>query len=278
MTVVPDNTAWYPQDHGALIDNAVKNQAIAAKVLTPVTCAGHTMGFPVLEADPDVSWYAPGAEISLTDPETSELIVTPKAVKGLTKIANESIADSNPATAEVVGRGLARQIVEKIDNALFAASAPANGPQGLPLHTPTTVQVQGGLTALTDEDPFVTAKFTALELGAELSAFVLATDVAMSLATVKVATGDARRLLDSDDEGNLRIAGLPAYVSRHVAAGEAYGLDRSQNYLVIRQGTSVETDRSGAFTSDSTLVRAVMRAEFAITNPAGVVRLVPAGS
>lgn len=270
---IPNDTAWFPQGKGALIDNAVKNQAIAGKVLTPVTATGSTMGFPVLDSDPDVSLYAPGAEITLTDAETSDLIVTPKGVKGLVKLPNETVTDSNPASANVIGGSLARQIIEKVDNALFAASAPANGPQGLPLYTPTVIGVTGGLVALTNEDPFIDAKFTALENGAELSAFILATDVAKALAKVKVATDDSRRLLDHDAEGNLTIAGLPAFVSRHVAAGEAYGLDQSQNYLVVRQGTSVETDRSGAFSSDSTLVRAVQRVEFAVTNPAGVIRL-----
>lgn len=273
MVAIPTNNAWYPNDHGQLIDNAVKNQAVAGKTLTDVSCRGYQIGFPVLDSDPDVSWYAPGATITETDAGTSELIVQPKAAKGLSRVSNESLADSDPAVAEVIGAGLSRQIIEKVDSAMFAATVPANGPQGLMAYAYTTVDVNGGLLAVTTEDPFIDAKFTALENGAELSAFVLATDVAKALAKVKVATGDGRRLLDHDVEGNLTIAGLPAFVSRHVAAGEAWGLDKTQNFLVIRHGTVVELDRSAAFAADSTLLRAVMRVNFAVTNPAGVIRL-----
>lgn len=273
MVAVPAANAWYPQDHGDLIDNAVRNQAIAGKALSPVSCSGYQIGFPVLDSDPDVSWYAPGATITETDAGTSELIVQPKAAKGLSRVSNESLTDSDPAVAEVIGAGLARQIIEKVDSALFAATVPVNGPQGLMAYAYTSIEATNGVAAVTNEDLFVDAKFTALENGAELSAFVLATDVAKALAKVKVATSDSRRLLDHDAEGNLTIAGLPAFVSRHVAAGEAWGIDKSQVFLVIRKGTEVELDRSAAFAADSTLVRAVMRTNFAVTNPAGVIRL-----
>lgn len=274
MSLLTDGSALFPTEYGALIDNATKEQAVAAKVLTHVTARHNTMSFPVLDSDPSPEWTAEGTEITLSDAGTSELIVTPKKVAGLTKISNEALADGSPDVAHMVGSGLARQIVEKVDAGLFAATTPANAAPGLPTFAVTELTVSGGLIAATNEDAFTEAKFIALDNGARLSAFVLATDVAKALAKVKVANGDARTLLSSDSDGNLRVGGLPAYVSRHVAPGEAWGIDRTQNYLVIRQGTEVLADRSSAFTSDSTLVRAVQRVAYGVTNAPGVIHFI----
>lgn len=274
MAMATDTTAWFPEQYGSLIDNAIKDQAVAAQVLTPVGCNGTTMSFPILESDPNINWTAEGAEITLSDAGTAELVVTPKAAKGLVKMSNEGNDDSTPELANVVGNGLSRQVINKLDAALFAAGVTAaNAPAGLEQFAYTSIDVPGGATTLTNEDRFVEAKFAAIDAGAQLSAFVLATDVARALANVKVASGDERRLLEHDELGNLRIAGLPAFVSRYAANGVAWGIDRSQNYLVIRRGTSVVTDGSAAFTSDSLLVRGVARAAYAVTNAPGVIKI-----
>jgi len=274
MVHVPDSTAWYPEQYGQLIDAATKEKAIAGQVLTPVTCGGYTMSFPILATDPNAGWYAPSSEIALSDAGLNELTVTVKAVKGLTKLSNESANDSSPDLANVIGGALSRQVTAKLDAALFSNTVPVDGAQGFAGYAFTSLDVPGGLTTVANTDKFVQARYDALSnADAHLTHWIIAPDVAKHFATAKVATSDNRALLDHDADGNLVIDGLPALVSRHVAAGEAWGVDRTQAYLVLRQGTTVELDRSAAFSSDSTLVRVVMRAQFACPEPAGIVRL-----
>jgi hypothetical protein len=62
-------------------------------------------------------------------------------------------------------------------------------------------------------------------------------------------------------------------VSTDVAAGNGWGLDKSQILVVQRKGTTVECSRDAAFDYDAVQVRAVARISFGFSNPAGVVRL-----
>lgn len=277
MVHVPENNAWYPEQYGELVDAAIKERAVAAKTMTVVDdFNGHRLSFPILTEDPEAGWYAPGSEIALDDAGLSELTVEMKAVKGLTKLSNESVQDSSPALAAVIGQALSRKITDQIDAALFAPTAPANGAEGLATYPGvTTLSVTGGLTTVANADVFIEGRYDALNAAdAHLTHWVVAPDVAKHLATAKVADGDNRHLIEHNAEGDLVIDGLPALVSRHVAPGEAWGLDKRQVFFCLRQGTTVEMSRNAAFTSDSTMIRGVARLNFAVPQPAGVVHIV----
>ncbi len=76
-----------------------------------------------MAADPTASWVAEGAGIVPCDPTLSELVVTPAKVAGLTIISRELADDSNPAAAQVVGQGLARDIARRVDKRTSPVSA-----------------------------------------------------------------------------------------------------------------------------------------------------------
>ena len=68
----------------------IAEKSIAFQAGTVIGPRTESIRFPMLTADPAVGWYAENTQISLTDPTTNELVVTPKAVKGLTQISNEA--------------------------------------------------------------------------------------------------------------------------------------------------------------------------------------------
>ena len=74
----------------------------------------------MLTADPATGWYAENTQITLTDPTTTELVITPKKVAGLTQISTKPQQDTNPAVAEQIGPSLGRSVAKKIDAAFFA--------------------------------------------------------------------------------------------------------------------------------------------------------------
>jgi HK97 family phage major capsid protein len=228
-----------------------------------------TIRFPLLTADPGTGWYVENTQISLTDPTTNELVVTPKKVAGLTQISNEAAADSNPAVADQVGRSLARSIAKKVD-ASFFANTTTSGPSGL-LSLGVNV-VDTGTVTLASLDAFHQAKADALADGAELSVLIPAPDVALTLAKAKQATGSNMGLLNNVGDG-ITLAGVPVLVSTDVAAGNAWGLDGSQVLVVQRTGTTVVRSTDSAFDYDAVQVRATARISFGFANPAGVVRL-----
>lgn len=272
MAVLDSNLAgaWTPEDYGQLIDRVLAAKSIAFQAGTLVTTDRESIRFPMLTADPAVGWYAENTQISLTDPSTDELVVTPKAVKGLTQISTEAAEDSNPAVADQVGQSLARSIAKKIDAAFFANTT-TNGPSGLLSLSGVNV-VDTGTVTLDSLDPFHQAKADALEDGANLTHFLLAPDVALALAKAKQTDDSNVGLFDSVGDGTT-LAGVNVLVSTDVAAGNIWGVDASQILIVQRTGTTVTRSFDSAFDYDAVQVRATARVSFGFVNPAGVVRL-----
>lgn len=272
MAVLNSNlaAAFTPEDYGKLIDVVIAEKSIAFQAGTLITTGNESIRFPKLTADPSVGWYAENTQISLTDPSTDELVVTPKKVAGLTQISNEAAADTNPAVADQVGKSLGRSVAKKIDAAFFANTT-TNGPSGLLSLSGINV-VDTGTVTLTSLDPFHEAKAAALADGATLSVFVLAPDVALTLAKAKQQSGSNMGLLDNVGDG-VTLAGVKVLVSTDVAAGNAWGLDASQVLVVQRTGTTVTRSTEAAFDYDAVQVRATARVGFGFANPAGVVRL-----
>lgn len=272
MAVLDSNlaAAWTPLGYGKLIDLVIAAKSVAFQSGTVISTDGHEIHFPMLTADPAVGWYAENTQISLTDPTTNELIVTPKKVAGLTQISNEAASDSNPAVADQVGQSLGRSVAKKIDAAYFANTT-ANGPSGLLSLSGINV-IDTGTVTLTSLDPFHEAKAAALADGATLSVFILAPDVALTLAKAKEQSGSNKGLFETIGDG-VTLAGVRVLVSTDVAAGNAWGLDSSQVLIVQRTGTTVTRSVDAAFSYDAVQVRATARVGFGYANPAGVVRL-----
>ncbi|MBI3227180.1 MAG: phage major capsid protein [Mycolicibacterium cosmeticum] len=262
--------AWKPEAYGALIDKVLAAKSIAFQAGTVIQTPNESIRFPTLTADPATGWYAENTQISLTDPSTAEIVVTPKKVAGLTQISNEAAQDTNPAVANQVGTSLARSIAKKIDAAYFGNTV-TNGPSGLLSLTGINV-VDTGTVTLTTMDPFHEAKAAALADGAELTHFILAPDVALVLAKAKQATDSNLGLLENVGDG-VTLAGVPVLVSTDVAAGNAWGVDSSQILIVQRTGTTVVASTDAAFDHDAAQVRATARVNFGFVNAPGVVRL-----
>lgn len=185
MAVLNSNLAqaFTPEAYGKLIDTVIAAKSIAFQAGTVIQTANESIRFPKWTADPAVGWYAENTQISLTDPSNDELVVTPKKVAGLTQISNEAAADTNPAVANQVGQALGRSIAKKVDAAFFGNTV-SNGPSGLLSLSGVNV-VDTGTITLDSLDAFHEAKATALADGATLTHFILAPDVALTLAKAK---------------------------------------------------------------------------------------------
>lgn len=270
MTVLNSTLAgaWTPEDYGKSIDLVVDAEAIAFQVATVTNTGKQIIKFPILVSDAATGWVPEKGVIPLTDPDTEELTVIPTKVAGRTELSNEAISDSDPAVLNETAKGLGRSVAKRIDSAFFGNTV-ANGPSGLLSLTGIQVVDSGPFANL---DPFHDAKLRAFQNDSELTHFVLAPDVANTLAKVKTASGSNAGLLETVDDG-IRLAGVPVYVSRYVAAGNAWGLDKTQIRTVRRLGTTIVADASASFDSDAVQLRATSRVGFGFANPAGVIRL-----
>jgi HK97 family phage major capsid protein len=183
--------------------------------------------------------------------------------------------DSNPAAAQVVGDGLARDIARRIDQAAFAGLA-APAPAGLT--TLSGVQTYVNASAFGNLDFAAQAISKAETVGATITAFVTSPATALALATVKTATGSNQPVLgqDATSATGRMILGVPLLVSQYVAANTLWAVDSSRVWLVVRDDATVEADRSVFFTSDRVAVKATMRAGFGFVHPQSVVRVTTA--
>ncbi len=129
-TSTDDVAGLLPDQHGPLVVQPALAASVFAQVATVAVTTATRYRIPIVNADPTASWVAEGAEITPSDPTLDELIVTPAKVAGLTVVSRELADDSDPAAAQVVGDGLARDIARRVDQAAFAG-LPAPAPAGL---------------------------------------------------------------------------------------------------------------------------------------------------
>lgn len=271
-TTTDDVGGLLPDDFGPLVVQPALAMSVFAQVATTVTTGSTHYRIPIVAADPTAAWVAEGAEISPSDNVLEELVVTPPKVAGLTIVSRELADDSNPSAQTVVGDGLARDIARRIDQAAFAGlSAPA--PAGLA--TLSGVSTYVNASAFANLDWAAQAISKAEVVGATVTGFVTSPATALALATVKQATGSNQPVLglDATSATSRSILGVPLFVSQYVAANTLWAIDKSRTWLVVRDDATVEADRSVFFTSDRVAVKATMRAGFAFTHPASVVKV-----
>lgn len=263
---------FLPVDTGPLVIQPMLAASVFAQVATRQTTRAHTYRIPTVVADPTAAWVAEGAEITPSDPTLAELVVTPSKVAGLTIISREMADDSDPAVAEVVGQGLARDIARRVDQAAFAGLAAPAAPG---LTTLSGIQSYVNANAFTNLDFAAQAQSKLETVGATVTAFITSPATALALSTVKQATGSNAPLLGADPTAatSRSILGVPLYVSQYVAANTLWAVDQSLVWMVVREDATIEADRSVFFTSDRVAVRAVCRVGFAFPHAAAVVKV-----
>jgi HK97 family phage major capsid protein len=267
-----------PAQVGDLVIQPLILQSVAGQVLTPVAISTHSYRVPIVTADPAASWTAEGAEIAVTDATLDELDITPSKLAALSIISRELANDSTPEATQAVGDGIVRDLVRKVDQALFTATT-TNGPGGLPGLSGVTT-VSGPATAYSSVDPFSDAIYTAAQHNSQIDAWVTNPATAQALAKIKSYTTGASNVPllgpDPTKPGQRQILGIPLLTSPYVTTTNnvVWGISQTYSYFVIRQDAEVESDKSVFFTSDRVAIRAVMRIGFGFPNPAGIVKIV----
>lgn len=267
-----------PEEVGALVVRPFIDAAGATTVSTVVTAsASKDFRIPLVTGDPAAGFVAENAEIPLADATTSELIVTPAKLAGLTRVSRELASDSTPEALTVVGDALVRDMHIKADAAFFgnvAAPAPAGlgGLTGI-----STVNGAATATAYTDIDLFLDGLAKVANQGHQADHIVAHPDTVLMLAKLREASGSLRPLLEPDPTkpGAKTLSGVPLVPNRAVPAakGVAYIIPRAVSYAVVRSDVDVRVDESVYFTADALAVRATMRVGFGFPHPAAICRV-----
>lgn len=267
--------SWLPIELGKMLDLVVQEKSVAANVSTLFSTTRQKVGFPLWIASPTPSWLNELEDIPLTDGDTDEVIAEPRKTISLTLLSNELSDDADPDIAQQIASAAANKIVASIDSAFFGDGSNAKAPAGLlslvdGSSNPLYQEVDPG-ASVTSLDWAIDARFAAESQGANVTHFLVHPDTAKTLSKIKDQTGSQRNLLQFVEDG-LQIAGVPVITSTHVDADStAWAVDKSQLRYVLRQGTTVE--RFPSVENDGQYIRAKCRVDFAVLNPAGVVRV-----
>ncbi|MDF3307859.1 phage major capsid protein [Rhodococcus sp. T2V] len=251
-------------------------QSVAAQVAKVIHTSASSLRLPIVAADPSAAWTAEGAEIAVSDQDLDEVAVPFYALKGLTVVSNELIADSSPEASQLVGEGLARDAAKKLDAAFFGTTV-TNGPSGL--GALSGVQSVDAGDVLLDLDAFHTAISKAQDVGATVAAFVTNPATALELALVKRSSTPTdysnENLLQPDPHSPLKwvIAGVPLLVSSAVAANTIWAIPFQRTVIGLRKNVEVVSDASAYFSKDSTAIRSVMRVGIGFPHAEAVVKI-----
>ena len=273
MTTTTGAAVLSPEQINELIVLPLLSQAVAAQVGTINQISAHSLRVPRVTTDPTAAWCAEGAELNVSDAVLDEVNITPSKLAGLVVISNELANDSSPAALSIVGDGLVRDIGRKMDQAFFANTT-TNGPAGLLSITPTAADAGDAWGNL---DAFEIAKSNAEQHNTTVDNFVCNPATALKLATLKsfAAVGSNIPLLAPDPSAPAArvIAGVPLLTSPTIANDVVWGIPKSRVIVALRQGTTVEPDRSVFFTSDRTAVRAIVRVSWGFVDPAAITKI-----
>ncbi|QTI67653.1 phage major capsid protein [Gordonia polyisoprenivorans] len=268
--------ALKPDEVAGLIIEPALSASIFAQAANQISFNSANLRIPRV-ADGSAAWTSEGAEIGVSDATISEVVAPAKAIKALTFLSNELVADGNPNTLELIGNAAARQIAAELDKAAFANTT-TNGPVG--------VESVAGLaydenTDLTNLDDIQLAVAAIQSNGYNPSVLVTTPEIYAELSILKTGTGSNVPLLQTDaTQGVGRNAnGLTVLVSAKVTPGTLYVWDTTQVILGVRQDAELVVSDDAAFSSDRKAIRAVARFAVAFPAPKAVARLsAPVGS
>ncbi|MFC1451569.1 phage major capsid protein, partial [Bacillus cereus] len=120
LTTSSANASFLASAVGDLIVQPVQREALALQLGTVISVTGaNSFRVPIVTADASAAWVAEGGEIAASDANLGEATTDFYKLAGLQIVTRELADDSNPAAAELVGAGLARDIAKKIDAAFF---------------------------------------------------------------------------------------------------------------------------------------------------------------
>lgn len=268
--------AFLPDEVADLVVRPVQRDSIAFTVGTTVEMNDRTHEYrvPLLTGDPSAAWTAEGAEIDTSDPTLAEIAIVPKKLAGLTIVSREMANDSNPGALELVGAGLSRDLVAKVDASFFGSNTgQANQPAGLENLTGfSAVEVTGEIQ---NTDPFAEAIAAAEVVGAQINHFVAHPDDVLALAKIKTGTGSNQPLLGTDATvpGKRVVLGIPVLACAAVTPGTIWGIPTTGVHVVVRETPELAVDGSSHFTSDRLAIRAILRIGFAFVHPAAIVKI-----
>ncbi len=281
--------SFTPQQAGEFFIDKLNAESIGLlSGMTVVRTERRELAVPRLVQDAGTKWAAEGEDLLTTDMVADTIVATPRKLAALNIISNEVRTDSVPAILDALGTSMVRALALRLDRGIFEGSGTAPEVRGLRNTSGVGVVSMGANGApLTNLDAIADALGTLAGNNANASAIAMHPRTWQSLSKIKTATGSNAPVLTTGGtlaDGITRaLFGVPVYLSSQLSVTETQGTatNASSVYVysadsvmvVFRSDATVEVDSSAAFRTDESLVRAIVRADVVVPNPAAVVRI-----
>lgn len=304
-TLVPGSGSGAAIDPSKFADFVVEtlgtSSAFLASGVNQITLGdaeGQSLTIPAITADATTYNLAAGSAITASDPTIAQVVATPQKFAALTAVANEVLADANPAALAALSRSLVKSVGAAFDLAAFEGSGTAPAITGLKnVAGINEVSMGTNGASLSNLDPFADAFSEIYADGGKPTAVVVGVRTWKALLKLKTLTSGANEplmLAGGTQAGAgaavpLAIYGVPVFVSASLSTSEtqgtastaqsAYVYDASQVHAVFRRArgasslVSVERDASRLFNQDSSEIRGILRASIAVPQPGAVCRI-----
>lgn len=263
-----------------VIDLARNGSALSRAGVSTIPMAGSNLTVARVLGDPTASWRGEGTTITESDSTFGALMLTAHNLAALVRINNELLAD-----APNIGATIDAQLAAVLALELDAAGLYGNG-VGRPLGLRGTAGLQElsmgeNGAALEDYDDFLALGQLIEEANGTADTLVYAPRTKKKLAALVTGIAGDKTKLEPPE----MFRSLAKFTSNQVSVTETQGSSGLASTVfmggfancafAIRQGITIEMSNvSGTtFEKNQTLIRAILRADFAVFRPSHLARL-----
>ncbi|MGI8903174.1 MAG: phage major capsid protein [Solirubrobacteraceae bacterium] len=271
-----------------------------------------SLKLPALISDPVASWTAEGTVIAEVDPSGQYVTAIPHKLAAIVTASNEVLVDSSPAALGVIEYQLARALSLGLDQGFFQGTGVAPSIRGLKnVAGIQTLSMGTNGATLTNFDAFAQALGLLEAANARGPyAIVMHPSVWKGLLQIKELAASTKPTLDWPagiaSEVVKAIYGMPVFLTSQIAVNDVQGTANNTSSIYVYQpdqivvvrrqpqdivaahgiggdmltaslagdnGSVIAIDGGAFFTSDQTAIRATLRADMIVPNPAAVVRI-----
>lgn len=257
-------------------------ERVAVRRLGATVLGGLTgnLAIPRLKASATASWVAESSPITASDPQTEQVVFSPKHCGGIVEMSRNMIQQSSPDVSALIENDLAMLLAVALDQAAISGGG-SNQPSGILAAGSGINQVSGGTNGLALTWANVIALIGAVDQsnaldGSTLAFLTNARVVKSARQTVKTLTDTSSNFI-MNDPANL--AGYPLASTQNVPSnltkGTGTGLsalifgDFSQLFLAFWSELDllVNPYESTAYSKGNVQVRAMMTADIRLRQP-----------
>jgi HK97 family phage major capsid protein len=266
-----------PEDWASFVLDGLRKRAVVlgsgARI---ITTASKTIHVPRITSDAEVIWANELEDLTATEPQGDDLILTPRKVGNVSTLSNETVKDSSPAALDTAGANIIRAIAGAVDRALLTGTGPANKqPTGVAtLAVPQVMLANGTTPATVNYEGLVRGAGLVRNAGGEPDVAYVATSDWTLLQLQEDNQG--RPLLQDTSEGPAPVvAGLRIYPAAGLTAGTALIAEAQQIVVALREDATVAVSGDAAFDTDGTKVRVIARVDVGVNDLSGLAIIRP---